>query len=67
MEQTVTNNWRKSSFSGGAGAGNCVELGEAPGAILVRDTTDREGFTMSVSPAAWRTALAQVKTGNLPV
>lgn len=30
-------NWRKSSFSGSTG-GECVEVGEGLGAVLVRDT-----------------------------
>jgi hypothetical protein len=34
-----------------------VEVGTAD-AVLIRDTTDREGFTLSVSPAAWATFLA---------
>jgi hypothetical protein len=29
--------WRKSSYSDGSG-GNCVELGSAPGHVLIRDT-----------------------------
>ena len=29
-------NWRKSSYSGDQG--NCVEVGNAPAAVLVRDT-----------------------------
>jgi hypothetical protein len=37
--------WRKSSYSDGNG-GNCVEVG-ADGAILVRDTANRDGGTLS--------------------
>ena len=44
--------WRKSSYSVNGGT-NCVEAGHAPGAVVVRDTTDRGGITLSVSPAAW--------------
>jgi hypothetical protein len=46
--------WRKSTYSDGNG-GNCVETASGPGVILVRDTTDRDGVTLSVPAAAWRT------------
>jgi hypothetical protein len=44
-------NWRKSSHSSQSG-GNCVEVASG-GDIMVRDTTNREGFTLSVSAGAW--------------
>lgn len=53
-------NWRKSSYSDASG-GNCVEVG-ADGVILVRDTTDRDGLTLSVPAGAWRRFTDQVKT-----
>lgn len=43
--------WRKSSFSSGQG-GECVEVGNADG-VAVRDTTDREGATLTFSAEAW--------------
>jgi hypothetical protein len=49
-------NWRKSSHSGGNG-GNCVEVA-ADAMIAVRDTTDRDGFTLSVPASAWTRFLA---------
>jgi hypothetical protein len=45
--------WRKSSYSD-ANGGQCLETASANGAILVRDTTDRDGTTLSVPPAAWQ-------------
>lgn len=63
MEQ-VDPQWRKATYSGNGGA-NCVEAGQAPGAVLVRDTTDRAGFTMPVSPAAWSGLLSSIRTGKL--
>jgi hypothetical protein len=45
-------NWRKSSYSG-ANGGSCVETASGAGTILVRDTTDRDGFTLSVPADAW--------------
>jgi Domain of unknown function (DUF397) len=44
--------WRKSSYSGSNG-GNCVETASGNGVIRVRDTTDRDGVTLSVSADAW--------------
>jgi hypothetical protein len=58
--RTVNSWWRKSSYSSGNG-GQCVEAGHATGVVLVRDTTDRGGVTLSVSPAAWVTFTASFK------
>jgi hypothetical protein len=44
-------NWRKSTYSSGNG-GECVELASGQDAVLVRDTTDRGGFTLSVPATA---------------
>lgn len=55
------NLWRKSSYSGAAGSTSCVELGMSPTLILVRDTTDRDGFTMPVTSDAWRRFTTAVK------
>jgi Domain of unknown function (DUF397) len=45
-------NWRKSSFSS-ANGGSCIETASDNGAVLVRDTTDRDGPVLTVSPDAW--------------
>jgi hypothetical protein len=52
--------WRKSSYSG-ANGGSCVETAAADGLILVRDTTDRDGGTLSFTPDAWRAFMSSVK------
>jgi hypothetical protein len=53
MDGVVDATWRKSSKSGNSG--NCVEAGLADtGRVLVRDTVDRAGVTLTVAPAAWR-------------
>lgn len=44
--------WRKSSYSGSNG-GECVEVASGK-VILVRDTTDRDGVTLSVPADAWQ-------------
>ena len=42
---------RKSSFSGQNGS--CVETASNSGAVLVRDTTDRDGVTLEFTADAW--------------
>ena len=56
--------WRKASYSGGNG-GACVEVGTAGPAIMVRDTTDRAGVTLSIGGDAWRQFAAGVKNGTV--
>jgi hypothetical protein len=57
MGETVTN-WRESSASGHGET--CVEVASA-NAVHVRDTTDRGGFTLSVSLGAWQTFTASLR------
>ena len=57
MGETVIN-WRKSSAS--ANGETCVEVASTD-AVHVRDTTDRGGFTLSVSPSAWQTFTASLR------
>jgi hypothetical protein len=59
MEQ-LTPGWRKSSYSGNGGA-NCVETGNAPGTVLVRDTTSRDGGTLVITVKAWASFTASLK------
>jgi hypothetical protein len=59
MEQ-LTPGWRKSSYSGNGGA-NCVETRNAPGTVLVRDTTDRDGGTLAFTTDAWTSFTASLK------
>lgn len=55
--------WRKSSYSGSNG-GQCVEVAAADG-VMVRDTTNRDGTTLSVPAAAWRTFTASLMFKSL--
>lgn len=52
--------WRKSSFSG-ANGGACVETASNESMILVRDTANREGVTLSVPANAWQTFTASLR------
>ncbi|MEU8116149.1 DUF397 domain-containing protein [Micromonospora sp. NPDC048947] len=53
--------WRKSTKSGNNG-GSCVEVADnLPGVVLVRDTKDRDGGTLTFEPAAWAGFVALAK------
>jgi hypothetical protein len=53
-------NWRKASYSSNGG-GECVEVADRGGGVLVRDTGDRSGPVVRFSPAAWRRFADEVK------
>jgi Domain of unknown function (DUF397) len=56
----MSQRWRKSSYSANGGA-ECIEAGQIPGAILVRDTTRRDvGPVLRVTPADWTRLLRTV-------
>ena len=44
--------WRKSTYSDATG-GNCVEVA-SNASVTVRDSTDRDGGTLSFSSLAWQ-------------
>jgi Domain of unknown function (DUF397) len=52
--------WRKSSYSDGNG-GACIETASGESAILVRDTTDRGGATLSIPADAWQRFTASLR------
>jgi hypothetical protein len=52
--------WRKSSYSN-ANGGDCVETGDTPAAVLVRDTADRDGVTLSVPALIWKQFTASLR------
>lgn len=60
MERIAGLNWRKSTFSGSNGGG-CIEGADHDGRVLVRDTQDRQGPALKVTPAAWRELITRVK------
>ena len=49
---TDTPAWRKSSYSGSSG-GDCVEVTGTVGAVMVRDTKNRDTLTLVFPPRAW--------------
>jgi hypothetical protein len=56
----MNSEWRKSSYSGGS-SNQCVECGADASGVLVRDTVNRDGFTLSVSAAAWKKFTSTIK------
>jgi hypothetical protein len=73
---THSADWRKSSYSNGAGecvevatwrtstysngSGNCVEVGSS-GGVRVRDTKDHDGTVLHVSTEAWECFTASLQ------
>ena len=56
--------WRKSSRSNGS-SGNCVEVADnLPGRVLVRDTKDRDGGTLTFEPAAWSAFVGMARSAR---
>lgn len=55
----MNSEWRKSSYSGGS-SNACVEVA-TNGSVLVRDTIDRDGCTLSISASAWSKFTSTIK------
>jgi hypothetical protein len=53
-------NWRTASYSG-ANGGECVEVASTDEAVMVRDTKNRAGATLSVPAKAWQAFIAAMK------
>ena len=51
--------WRKSTYSGSNGS--CVETASGDGVVVVRDTTNRSGGTLSFTAGAWQTFLGTLR------
>jgi Domain of unknown function (DUF397) len=60
MEKPIDLRWRKSSYSANGGA-DCVEAGHVSGAVLVRDTRDRDGGTLAFTADAWSAFVTSLK------
>ena len=52
--------WRTSSYSGNGGQ-NCIETSNAPGAVLVRDTKNRDAGMLAFTLGAWMNFTASLK------
>ncbi|GAB3074384.1 DUF397 domain-containing protein [Micromonospora schwarzwaldensis] len=54
--------WRKSTRSGSSG--NCVEVATPPEAVMVRDTKDRQGPTLSFAADRWTGFVHAIRSGT---
>jgi hypothetical protein len=55
--------WHTSSYSSQNGA--CVEVARnLPGIVAVRDSKDRHGPALTVTPGAWRALLDDIRDGQ---
>jgi hypothetical protein len=55
----MESDWRTSHYSGDNG-GECVEVAAAE-VVLVRDTSDRTGSTLTFTTDAWRSFLSTIR------
>jgi hypothetical protein len=53
--------WRTSTASNGT---NCVEVAFTDQAVLVRDSTNRSGAVLSLTPSTWRAFMVAVRDGR---
>ncbi|MDH6549311.1 hypothetical protein M2164_003550 [Streptomyces sp. SAI-208] len=57
----MTENWRKSSYSGGGDGNNCVEIATHPTHISIRDSKAPAGATLTLPTEAFVTFLNELK------
>jgi hypothetical protein len=62
MQDDATFTWRKSTRSGAAG--HCVEVANAPAAVLVRDSKDATGPVLAFGEPEWADFIAGVRSGE---
>ncbi|MGH3925409.1 MAG: DUF397 domain-containing protein [Pseudonocardiaceae bacterium] len=55
--------WQTSSRSNGGGY-DCVEVAVVPGRVGVRDSKDRSGPALALSPSAWRAFVGDLQRGE---
>jgi hypothetical protein len=60
MDHLEDDAWRTSSYSGSNG-GNCIEVANAAGGVVVRDSKDPQGSRLAFDPQNWQRFTSQVK------
>jgi Domain of unknown function (DUF397) len=55
--------WRKSRASGGSG--ECVEVAQWDSSVLIRDSHDRSGAVLIVTPSQWLGLLRRTRNGEV--
>jgi len=53
--------WRKASF---CGSGECVEVAELNGMVVMRDSKDPHGPTLRYTTEEWRSFVRAIKAGK---
>lgn len=61
MRETGWKNWRKSTYSGGSGTGNCVEVAVGAAVVGVRDSKNVTGRTLSFPVTRWHAFLTTTR------
>ncbi|MGW2381480.1 DUF397 domain-containing protein [Streptomyces sp. NPDC001658] len=59
---TTSDNWRKSSYSGGGDGNNCVEIATCPTHISVRDSKTPRDHTLTFPTPAFTTFINALKS-----
>ncbi|MEU6129776.1 DUF397 domain-containing protein [Saccharopolyspora sp. NPDC047091] len=57
----MSENWRKSSYSGG---NNCVEVDQGSGRTAIRDTKDTASHRLTTTATQWAGFLTAIKHGR---
>jgi hypothetical protein len=52
-------NWRKATYT--HNGGNCVEVADSSGTVMVRDTKNRDGGALAFGAGAWAAFLASIR------
>lgn len=55
--------WKKSSYSDSQG-GSCVEIAELTDEVGIRDSKDKAGPALLVSPASWTSFIGLVRSAT---
>jgi hypothetical protein len=63
-ERPVPSAWRTASF---CASGECVEVGQADGVIILRDSTQPGGRMLHYAAEQWRPFVGHVKAGTLKI
>ncbi|MEV5950224.1 DUF397 domain-containing protein [Streptomyces sp. NPDC051993] len=63
VEVAVCPDWYKSTYSSGSGD-DCVEVAACPAVIHIRDSKDKAGPQLALSPLAWRAFVAYAGAGR---
>lgn len=64
---TLSDNWRKSSYSGGADGNNCVEIARSLTRTAIRDSKHPAHGPLSFPAPAFNAFVEALKSGGAPV